>query len=218
MEYTDKDTTPDIQLPVDGNGPITSGPTNTTQTTDSSESLDTSDTKDTLDTSNTPQTYMIDQDVLNLRAKPLDEQLWFFIDDVVPKQGEDTEVVLINEGMTGNGIPAFGFAPKSMEIFEEIANIPNHVATSYPSLVKYFADIIRLYNDYVKQDINPFWSIQPLQPNAPAFMNILLGMERFGHQGFLSLDPKPQSVPVRLIYGDISHKHDFVGIVYLYVN
>ena len=198
---------------IDGNGAIKGNKSTKKKTT--KDTKDTKDTSHVTSTSNTT-TPMVDQDVLDLRAKPLDEQLWFFIDDVVPTNGKDTEIILGHDGFDENGIPTFNFVPKSMEIFEEIANIPNHVATSYPTMVKYFADIIRLYNDYVKQDINPFWSIRPLQPDSPAIASIIFAIEQFGKKGFLSLEPKPQSIPCRLLYGDSSHKHDFVGIVYMY--
>ena len=158
----------------------------------------------------------IDPEVAALRAKPLDEQLWFFIDDVIPTAKADTEVILCETGVVKNNMPEFTFVPKSMEIFEEISNMPNHAASSYPHMVKYFQDILHLYNDYVRQDVNPYWECVPLSVPAPALLAIFVSLKQ-GNQAFLSLQPRKGALPFRLIYGDSSHKHDFVGIVYLYV-
>lgn len=158
----------------------------------------------------------IDPEVAALRAKPLDEQLWFFIDDVIPTAKADTEVILCETGVVKNNMPEFTLVPKSMEIFEEISNMPNHAASSYPHMVKYFQDILHLYNDYVRQDVNPYWECVPLSVPAPALLAIFVSLKQ-GHQAFLSLQPRKGALPFRLIYGDSSHKHDFVGLVYLYV-
>lgn len=158
----------------------------------------------------------IDPEVAALRAKPLDEQLWFFIDDVIPTAKADTEVILCETGVVKNNMPEFTLVPKSMEIFEEISNMPNHAASSYPHMVKYFQDILHLYNDYVRQDVNPYWECIPLSVPAPALLAIFVSLKQ-GNQAFLSLQPRKGALPFRLIYGDSSHKHDFVGIVYLYV-
>lgn len=158
----------------------------------------------------------IDPEVAALRAKPLDEQLWFFIDDVIPTAKADTEVILCETGIVKNNMPEFTLVPKSMEIFEEISNMPNHAASSYPHMVKYFQDILHLYNDYVRQDVNPYWECVPLSVPAPALLAIFVSLKQ-GNQAFLSLQPRKGALPFRLIYGDSSHKHDFVGIVYLYV-
>lgn len=158
----------------------------------------------------------IDPEVAALRAKPLDEQLWFFIDDVIPTAKADTEVILCETGIVKNNMPEFTLVPKSMEIFEEISNMPNHAASSYPHMVKYFQDILHLYNDYVRQDVNPYWECIPLSVPAPALLAIFVSLKQ-GNQAFLSLQPRKGALPFRLIYGDSSHKHDFVGIVYLYV-
>lgn len=158
----------------------------------------------------------IDPEVAALRAKPLDEQLWFFIDDVIPTAKADTEVILCETGVVKNNMPEFTLVPKSMEIFEEISNMPNHAASSYPHMVKYFQDILHLYNDYVRQDVNPYWECVPLSVPAPALLAIFVSLKQ-GNQAFLSLQPRKGALPFRLIYGDSSHKHDFVGIVYLYV-
>lgn len=158
----------------------------------------------------------VDPEVAALRAKPLDEQLWFFIDDVIPTAKADTEVILCETGVVKNNMPEFTLVPKSMEIFEEISNMPNHAASSYPHMVKYFQDILHLYNDYVRQDVNPYWECVPLSVPAPALLAIFVSLKQ-GNQAFLSLQPRKGALPFRLIYGDSSHKHDFVGIVYLYV-
>lgn len=158
----------------------------------------------------------IDPEVAALRAKPLDEQLWFFIDDVIPTAKADTEVILCETGVVKNNMPEFTLVPKSMEIFEEISNMPNHAASSYPHMVKYFQEILHLYNNYVRQDVNPYWECVPLSVPAPALLAIFVSLKQ-GNQAFLSLQPRKGALPFRLIYGDSSHKHDFVGIVYLYV-
>lgn len=168
------------------------------------------------DASTTSSNAGLDPEVAALRQKPLDEQLWFFIDDVIPTDTHDTELVLCETGLIKNGIPEFQLIPKSIEIFEEIGNIPNHVAPSYPHMVKYFPDILNLYNNYVKQDINPYWECVPLGIPAPAMVHLFLALKS-GHQAFISQKPKQGSLPFRLIYGDLSHKHDFVGVVYLYI-
>lgn len=182
----------------------------------------TSDTKEKDDvtlssatSSNTAST--VDPDIAKLHSLSEQEQLWFFIDDVVPTPQKDTEVTIIENGMTDTGFPLLTLAPKSMEIFEEIANIPAQAAKNYPKMVKYFNDIKHLYDDIVRQDINPYWSTEVLEPATPASIQMLLGIHQNALQGFLSLTPKPNSIPFRLMFGEESHKHDFVGIVYLYV-
>lgn len=187
------------------------GDTNDRNHTDNDD-VDNSDTQDAQTTSATG----IDPEVAALRAKPLDEQLWFFIDDVIPTAKADTEVILCETGVVKNNMPEFTLVPKSMEIFEEISNMPNHAASSYPHMVKYFQDILHLYNDYVRQDVNPYWECVPLSVPAPALLAIFVSLKQ-GNQAFLSLQPRKGALPFRLIYGDSSHKHDFVGIVYLYV-
>lgn len=179
------------------------------------DSHDDDNHQDTQD-AQTASTSGIDPEVAALRAKPLDEQLWFFIDDVIPTAKADTEVILCETGVVKNNMPEFTLVPKSMEIFEEISNMPNHAASSYPHMVKYFQDILHLYNDYVRQDVNPYWECVPLSVPAPALLAIFVSLKQ-GNQAFLSLQPRKGALPFRLIYGDSSHKHDFVGIVYLYV-
>lgn len=176
------------------------------------DDVDNSDTQST----QTASASGIDPEVAALRAKPLDEQLWFFIDDVIPTAKADTEVILCETGVVKNNMPEFTLVPKSMEIFEEISNMPNHAASSYPHMVKYFQDILHLYNNYVRQDVNPYWECIPLSVPAPALLAIFVSLKQ-GNQAFLSLQPRKGALPFRLIYGDSSHKHDFVGIVYLYV-
>ena len=158
-----------------------------------------------------------DPDIAKLHSLSEQEQLWFFIDDVVPTPQKDTEVTIIENGITDTGFPLLTLAPKSMEIFEEIANIPAQAAKNYPKMVKYFNDIKHLYDNIVRQDINPYWSTEVLEPATPASIQMLLGIHQNALQGFLSLTPKPNSIPFRLMFGEESHKHDFVGIVYLYV-
>lgn len=171
---------------------------------------------DTDKNTTTTQVSASDPDLDNLHAMSDDDQLWFFIDDVVPTDGKDTEVIICEDGVSDCGIPLMTLAPKSMEIFEEIANIPNHAASMYPNMVKYFTDIIRLYNDVVRQDVNPYWSTEIIDSTSQLSLQLLLAIQTGGCRGFLSRNPKQNSIPVRLHYGDNSHKHDFVGIVYLY--
>lgn len=159
----------------------------------------------------------VDPDIVKLHSLSEQEQLWFFIDDVVPTPQKDTEVTIIENGITDTGFPLLTLAPKSMEIFEEIANLPAQAAKSYPKMVKYFNDIKHLYDNVVRQDINPYWSTEVLEPATPTSIQMLLGIHQNALQGFLSLTPKPNSIPFRLMFGEESHKHDFVGIAYLYV-
>lgn len=200
----------------------------TTITDTDDKSVDTKDTKkkksDVKSASNTTQqaaatqsAQNIDPDVAKLRSLSQQEQLWFFIDDVVPTATSDTEVTIIENGVTDTGFPMLTLAPKSLEIFEEIANTPQDAAQYYPTMVKYFADIKRLYDVIIRQDINPYWSTELVQPATPMTIQMLLGIQQGACQGFLSLEPKPDSIPFRLMFGELSHKHDFVGIVYLYV-
>lgn len=156
----------------------------------------------------------IDPEVLALRNKPLHEQLWFFIDDVIPTSIRDTELILCEIGASSGNMPAFTFMPKSLDIFEEIANIPHHSLTKYPSMAKYFGDIINLYNNYVKPDINPYWSIEPIGIPAQIMTGLYVAVKN-GQQAVISLTPKQGSLPFRLTYGDDSHTHDYVGIVYV---
>lgn len=121
----------------------------------------TSDTKEKDDVTSSSATSSnttsaIDTDIAKLHSLSEQEQLWFFIDDVVPTPQKDTEVTIIENGMTDTGFPLLTLAPKSMEIFEEIANIPTQAAKNYPKMVKYFNDIKHLYDDIVRQDINPY--------------------------------------------------------------
>lgn len=185
------------------------------ETTDTEESSNDSGLDNT-DTSNTANAT-VDPDIAALHAMSDDDQLWYFIDDVVPTDTKDTEVIICEDGITDSGFPMLTLGAKSMEIFEEIANIPNHAVGMYPNMVKYFSDIIRLYNDVVRQDINPYWAAEAIQPATPQIVQMLIGIQTGGCRGFLSRTPKKNSVPFRLYYGDNSHKHDFVGIVYLYV-
>lgn len=178
----------------------------------------TNTTTTTTTPSSTQPATSSDPDLDALHAMSEEDQLWFFIDDVVPTDTKDTEVIVCEDGITENGMPMMTLAPKSMEIFEEIANVPNHAASMYPNMTKYFADIIRLYNTVVRADVNPYWSTELIEPANQLTVQILIAIQIGGCRGFLSKTPKQNSVPVRLIYGDSSHKHDFVGIVYLYVN
>ena len=158
----------------------------------------------------------IDPDITALRNLPEDEQLWFFIDDIVPRPGKDTEVIVIEDGPTDEGIPCFTLYPQSLNILDEIANVTDDVKGTYSELVKYFPDIIRLYHTFIKPDISPYWAVELLEPATPSALQTLMSIQLAGLKGYLSLTAKPDATPCRLLYGDESHKHDFVGIVYLY--
>lgn len=195
---------------------MTDTQTNPSEVKDEDITHSSDDTKCINNTITAVQTTTSDPDLDALHAMSDDDQLWFFIDDVVPTTNKDTEVIICEDGVSPQGVPMLTLAPHSMEIFEEIANIPNHAASMYPNMVKYFSDIIRLYNTVVRQDINPYWSTEIMEPSSPTAIQILIGIQS-GYKGYLSLTPKQNSIPVRLHYGDNSHKHDFVGIVYLYI-
>lgn len=160
----------------------------------------------------------IDQDVLDLRKLPPEDQLWFFLDDVVPTDTRDAEIVTWEDDIDPNGTTHISLTAKSIEIFEEIANIPNHAVSKYPDMVKYFPDIIRLYNTVVKENVNPYWEANMVHPINPMAIGMLLGLQNGQLRGFLTRKPKPNAhnIPIWLTYGDESHKHDFVGMVYLY--
>ena len=157
-----------------------------------------------------------DPDLIKLHQLPEEEQLWFFLDDIVPTDTNDTEIIIIDDGVDDNNIPQFVLGPKSLEIFETIANEPNHAMSYYPNMIKYFQDIIHLYNTIVIPDRNPYWVTHPIQNISPQMLQMLIDIHSGNSKGFLSRKPVPNSIPYRLIYGDNTHKHDFVGIVYMY--
>lgn len=140
------------------------------------------------------------------------EKLWFFIDDMVPTDTTDTAIIPYQDDSG-----AITILPKSMDIFEEIANAPNHAAKLYPNMIPYFPEILRLYNTVVEEDNNPYWHCEPVLPNNTQTASILLALNHPNYEGFLSRTPKQGSIPCRLHYGDTSHTHDFVGMVYMYV-
>lgn len=157
-----------------------------------------------------------DPDVLSLRNMSHDDQLYFFLDDIVPSTTKDSRVIIADDIESENSNIPFIAIPQSIEIFEQIANMPNHAASMYPDMTKYFYDIIWLYNNVYSNKNNPYWSLTPVY-NVPmqATQNFIAArMEKI--KAFISLDAKKNSIPYRLIYGDNSHKHDFVGVVYLY--
>lgn len=157
-----------------------------------------------------------DPDVLALRNMSHDDQLYFFLDDIVPSATKDSRVIITDDIESENSNIPFIAIPQSIEIFEQIANMPNHAASMYPDMTKYFYDIIWLYNNVYSNKNNPYWSLTPVY-NVPmqATQNFIAA--RMGKiKAFISLDAKKNSIPYRLIYGDNSHKHDFVGVVYLY--
>jgi hypothetical protein len=157
-----------------------------------------------------------DPDVLSLRNMSHDDQLYFFLDDIVPSATKDSRVIIADDIESENSNIPFIAIPQSIEIFEQIANMPNHAASMYPDMTKYFYDIIWLYNNVYSNKNNPYWSLTPVY-NVPmqATQNFIAA--RMGKiKAFISLDAKKNSIPYRLIYGDNSHKHDFVGVVYLY--
>lgn len=157
-----------------------------------------------------------DPDVLALRNMSHDDQLYFFLDDIVPSATKDSRVIIADDIESENSNIPFIAIPQSIEIFEQIANMPNHAASMYPDMTKYFYDIIWLYNNVYSNKNNPYWSLTPVY-NVPmqATQNFIAA--RMGKiKAFISLDTKKNSIPYRLIYGDNSHKHDFVGVVYLY--
>lgn len=157
-----------------------------------------------------------DPDVLALRNMSHDDQLYFFLDDIVPSATKDSRVIIADDIESENSNIPFIAIPQSIEIFEQIANMPNHAASMYSDMTKYFYDIIWLYNNVYSNKNNPYWSLTPVY-NVPmqATQNFIAA--RMGKiKAFISLDAKKNSIPYRLIYGDNSHKHDFVGVVYLY--
>lgn len=157
-----------------------------------------------------------DPDVINLRSKTPIEQLYFFLDDIVPKQNQDSSVLIMKKQMDNSNEIEFAPIPDSIEIFEQIANMPNHAAKMYPNMIKYFHDIIWLYNNVYSPKNNPYWEFKPLfEIPMETIPNFILA-----HEGkiktFISLESKENSIPFRLFYGDSSHKNDFVGVVYIY--
>lgn len=190
-------------------------PVSQTPSETNTEGADTSDI--TTDSNDTVTSASSDPEMDAFLKLDDQEKLWFFIDDMVPTENHDTEVIPYQDGSFINGHPSIRLIPKSMDIFEEIAMAPNHAASSYPELTKYFSEIIRLYNTIVKEDVNPYWRCEPIQVATPQTVAILLALANNQYRGLLSRKPKPDSIPCRLHYGDDSHKHDFVGIVYLRV-
>lgn len=179
-------------------------------------------TDNNTDNNNNPNTPSIpnlnnvtDPDLIKLHQMTEDERLWFFIDDIIPTDKNDTEIIVIDEE-ADDGTPQFVLSPKSLEIFETIANAPNHAMSYYPNMIKYFQDIKELYNTIVIPDRNPYWVTQPIQNINPQALQMLIDIHAGNCQGYLSKNPVPNSVPYRLIYGDNTHEHDFVGIVYMY--
>lgn len=151
----------------------------------------------------------------DLQKLPLDEQLWFLIDDVIPQPNHPTEVVIYDMGINQSGTgPAIELFPKSMEIFDEIVNAPNHAMQKYPSMVPYFSTISNLESTYIKRDINPYWEAFPISIPTGIMVTLHIGVTK-GARLFLHREPAPGRLPFRLCYGDDSHKHDFVGICYL---
>lgn len=157
-----------------------------------------------------------DPDVIKLRSLPPAERLYYFLDDIVPKKDNDSSVIVTHSDPSDrNGFP-FTIIPKSIEIFEQIANMPNHAAPMYPNMTKYFDDILWLYQTEYYAHINPYWSFTPIGSiprfATPNFMAACAGTRK----AFISIEPKKNSIPYRLCYGDDRHQNDFVGIVYLY--
>lgn len=158
-----------------------------------------------------------DKDLLTLKQLPKDEWLWYFIDDVIPTPQKDTEILLTDQGTDDNGMPMFTMIPKSLEILEMVRNAPNHAAHYYPGIVKFFPIIQDLYNNVIIDEINPYWAAAPIHPPDFNTLHTIFTMFVTGKHAYLSLTPTSDSIPCRLIYGDLSHKHDYVGIVHMHL-
>ena len=157
-----------------------------------------------------------DPDVLALRALSPAERLYYFLDDIVPKKDNDSAVIVTNCDPDDNHGFGFTLIPNSVEIFEQIANMPNHAASMYPDMTKYFDDIIWLYNHEYNADNNPCWYFRPLNVIPLSATANFIAAHAGKLKTFISLEPKKNSIPYRLCYGDNRHENDFVGIVYLY--
>ena len=157
-----------------------------------------------------------DPDVLALRALSPAERLYYFLDDIVPKKDNDSAVIVTNCDLDDNHGFGFTLIPNSVEIFEQIANMPNHAASMYPDMTKYFDDIIWLYNHEYSADNNPCWYFKPLTVIPLSATANFIAAHAGKLKTFVSLEPKQNSIPYRLCYGDNRHQNDFVGIVYLY--
>lgn len=155
-----------------------------------------------------------DPDVTALHALNEQDQMWYFLDDLVPNDKTDTEVLISTSGMCDSGLGNFMITPNSIEIFEQIANMPHHVSQRYPEMVKFFPDIIRLYKDLYQEDMNPYWDIQPLANISMSMIPYFTEVMQHKLKAYLTRKTN-QGIPYRLIYGDDSHKHDYVGVVYL---
>ena len=179
--------------------------------TEDSEDIDPSDLYDI-----NLQHPTTDPDVIKLRSLPPAERLYYFLDDIVPKKDNDSSVIVTNSDPNERNGFEFTIIPKSIEIFEQIANMPNHAALMYPNMVKYFDDILWLYQNEYYARHNPYWSFTPIGSipilATPNFMAAYAGTRK----AFISIEPKKNSIPYRLCYGDNRHQNDFVGIVYLY--
>ena len=157
-----------------------------------------------------------DHDVIALRALSPAERLYYFLDDIVPKKDNDSAVIVTNCDPDDNHGFGFTLIPNSVEIFEQIANMPNHAASMYPDMTKYFDDIIWLYNHEYSADNNPCWYFRPLNVIPLSATANFIAAHAGKLKTFISLEPKKNSIPYRLCYGDNRHENDFVGIVYLY--
>lgn len=157
-----------------------------------------------------------DPDVIALRALSPAERLYYFLDDIVPKKDNDSAVIVTNCDPDDNHGFGFTLIPNSVEIFEQIANMPNHAASMYPDMTKYFDDIIWLYNHEYSADNNPCWYFRPLNVIPLSATANFIAAHAGKLKTFISLEPKKNSIPYRLCYGDNRHENDFVGIVYLY--
>ena len=158
-----------------------------------------------------------DKDLLALQQLPQDEWLWYFIDDVVPTPQKDTEILLSDQGVDDDGMPVFTMIPKSLEILDMINDAPAHAAQYYPEIVKFFPIIQNLHKNVIVDGINPYWAAAPINPPDFNTIQTIFTMFLTGRHAYLSLIPKPNSIPCRLIYGDSSHKHDYVGIVFMHL-
>ena len=157
-----------------------------------------------------------DPDVLALRALSPAERLYYFLDDIVPKKDNDSAVIVTNCDPDDNHGFGFTLIPNSVEIFEQISNMPNHAASMYPDMTKYFDDIIWLYNHEYSPNNNPYWDFKPLTVIPLSATANFIAAHAGKLKTFISLEPKQNSIPYRLCYGDNRHQNDFVGIVYLY--
>ena len=166
----------------------------------------------TMDNNNTTNTTLAPDELQKL---PLQQQLWYFIDDVIPTDDKSTEVVCYDMGFNENEQTILTeLFPKSMEIFDEISYAPAHAQSKYPDMVPYFPIIQTLDNTFVSRNINPIWEATPMGIPQPVLTSIFLS-NRNGQKLYLHRNPVQGGLPFRLIYGDFSHEHDFVGIVYL---